>query len=70
MIEEIASIEKDIQLKQILNQRAIRDLLTAEQKKKYDMHILSRPKFRDGERPRWGNRPPRQLPPNPPDKEF
>jgi len=70
LIEEIANIDQDIQFKRIMNQKAVRDLLTPEQKKKFDMHLLSKPEFRSEERPRFHHRSPRQLPPEPPDKEF
>ncbi len=70
LIEEMANIEKDIQFKRIMNQKAVRDLLTAEQKKKYDIFLLSKPEFRSEERPRFHHRSPRQLPPEPPEREF
>ena len=38
----MADLHKEINMKRIMNQHAIRDLLTAEQRKKYDLFILSR----------------------------
>lgn len=70
LVEEIANVEKDIQFKHLMNQRAIRDLLTVEQKKKFDMHILSRPGFKYDDRHRFHQRFPRQFPPEPPKSEF
>lgn len=40
LIEQKAKIESEIELKQLLHQRAIRDLLTPEQQKKFDLHAL------------------------------
>lgn len=40
LIEQKAKIESEIELKQMLHQRAIRDLLTPEQQKKFDLHAL------------------------------
>lgn len=38
---EIRKLQEEIKLKHLMHQRAVRDLLTAEQKKKFDLHILS-----------------------------
>ncbi len=38
---EILKLQGEIKLKQLMHQRAVRDLLTDEQKKKFDLHILS-----------------------------
>lgn len=49
LTEQIASIGQQIQMMRILHQRAIRNILTPEQQKIYDFHILSASKFREGE---------------------
>ena len=38
---EISKLRSELQMKMVLHQRAVRDLLTPEQKKKFDGHILS-----------------------------
>ena len=40
LIDQKAKILSEIELKQLLNQRAVRDLLTPEQRKKFDLHAL------------------------------
>lgn len=40
LIDQKAKILSEIELKQLLNQRAIRDLLTPEQRKKFDLQVL------------------------------
>jgi Spy/CpxP family protein refolding chaperone len=42
LLDRISDLRQNIQYKRIMNQRAVRDLLTADQKKKFDLHILSR----------------------------
>jgi Spy/CpxP family protein refolding chaperone len=49
LTEQIASIGQQIHLKRILHQRAIRNILTPEQQKIYDFHLLSSGKFRENE---------------------
>jgi Spy/CpxP family protein refolding chaperone len=49
LTEQIASIGQQIQLKRILHQRAVRNILTPEQRKIYDFHILSSSRFRENE---------------------
>ncbi|RMI08900.1 MAG: periplasmic heavy metal sensor [Calditrichaeota bacterium] len=58
LLDKMASLRKEMALKRIRNQRAVRDMLTPEQRKKFDMFILSghgkrghRPGFRGGPRP-------------------
>ncbi len=65
--EQIASIGQQIQLKRILHQRAVRDILSPEQQKIYDLHLLSAGKFRGRERPRSPAGP---ESPRPPAKPF
>jgi hypothetical protein len=38
---EISKLRSELAMKMVLHQRAVRDLLTTEQKKKFDEHILS-----------------------------
>jgi Spy/CpxP family protein refolding chaperone len=40
LIDQKVKLLSEIELKQFLNQRAVRDLLTPEQRKKFDLHIL------------------------------
>jgi Spy/CpxP family protein refolding chaperone len=40
LIDQKAKILSEIELKQFLNQRAVRDLLTPEQRKKFDLQVL------------------------------
>lgn len=69
LTEDIASLQKDIHFKRIMNQKAIRDLLTAEQKKKFDLHLLSQREFRGEEGPGFQHRA-HHSPSVPPDKDF
>lgn len=57
LIEQKAKIQSEIELKQMLHQRAIRDLLTPEQQKQFDLHALRGGMGRHGISP---------LPPRPP----
>jgi Spy/CpxP family protein refolding chaperone len=41
MLQEIGKIQQKMKLMKLKNQRAVRDLLSADQQKKFDMHILS-----------------------------
>lgn len=68
---EITKLQEEIKLKQLMHQRAIRDLLTAEQKKKFDLHILSDKKVKGNVGARRGERPARikKLTPARPAKE-
>ena len=66
--EDIAKLQKEIQLKRIMNQRAIRNLLTTEQKKKFDLQLLSRRDFRDRNEPPFQRRSHRPQPAEPADK--
>ena len=69
LTEDIARLQQDLEFKRILHQRAIRDLLTAEQKKKFDLHLLSQQEFRSEERSGFQHRS-HHSPAGPPDKEF
>jgi Spy/CpxP family protein refolding chaperone len=51
--EDVARLQKEIQFKRIMNERAIRNLLTTEQKKKFDLQLLSRRDFRGREEHRF-----------------
>jgi Spy/CpxP family protein refolding chaperone len=42
LMDQMASLQKEIHMKRVTHQRAVRDILTEEQKKKFDLHILSR----------------------------
>ncbi len=44
--EQISQLHKQMQMKRVLHQRAVRDMLTAEQQKKFDLHLLSPEKKR------------------------
>jgi Spy/CpxP family protein refolding chaperone len=44
LMDQMSDIQKEIHLKRVIHQRAVRDILTEEQKKKFDLHILSRGK--------------------------
>lgn len=41
LASQIADIQKQIRMKRVLHQRAVRNLLTEEQKKKFDLHIIA-----------------------------
>jgi Spy/CpxP family protein refolding chaperone len=59
MVDQISDLQSQIHMKRLMNQRAVRSLLTEEQRKKFDLIFLSR---RPGDRHhgRWhGPRPPR-----------
>jgi Spy/CpxP family protein refolding chaperone len=58
LASQIADLQKQIRMKRILHQRAVRNLLTEEQKKKFDLHVISRGDHREG-RGRRTPRPPR-----------
>jgi len=63
LIDQKTKILADIELKQLLHERAIRDLLTPEQQKKFDLHAL-----KEGmERP---HRPPMFMRPHEPGVEV
>lgn len=61
LIEQKKKIQSEIELKQVLHQRAIRELLTPEQQKQFDLHELR------GGKARYGKFP---LPPRPPAPEV
>jgi Spy/CpxP family protein refolding chaperone len=42
IVSNLTELEEEIRVKRLLNQRDIRDLLTAEQKQKFDLFTLSR----------------------------
>jgi len=42
IMEQMSNLQKKIHMKRVTHQRAVRDILTEEQKKKFDLHILSR----------------------------
>ena len=50
ILGQMASLRTEMQKKRINHMRSVRNLLTAEQKKKFDMHILSDHKFVGGHR--------------------
>ena len=68
---EIVKLQGEIKLKQLMHQRAVRDLLTAEQKKKFDLHILSGKKVKGNVGAQRSARPARvkKLPSTQPAKE-
>ena len=47
LIDQMSELQKEIHLKRVIHQRAVRDLLTDEQKKKFDLHMMSRGEKRD-----------------------
>jgi Spy/CpxP family protein refolding chaperone len=51
LIDQKVKILSEIELKQFLNQRAIRDLLTPEQRKKFDLQVLKEGLGRPGKPP-------------------
>lgn len=55
--EQISNLQKEIKLKHLLNRRAVRDLLTPEQQKRFDVHLLSDKKGNWGERAGMHRRP-------------
>lgn len=63
LIEQKAKIESEIELKQVLHQRAIRDLLTPEQQKKFDLHALRGGMGRHGRPPLRPLAPGGEVPP-------
>lgn len=42
LIDQMSNLQKKIHMKRVFHQRAVRDILTEEQRKKFDLHILSR----------------------------
>ena len=42
LIDQMSNLQKEIHMKRVIHQRAVRDILTEEQRKKFDLHILSR----------------------------
>lgn len=42
LVDQMSSLQKEIHMKRLTHQRAVRDILNEEQKKKFDLHILSR----------------------------
>jgi Spy/CpxP family protein refolding chaperone len=42
IVDQISNLQTEMQMKRLMNQRAVRNLLTEEQKKKFDLHVLSR----------------------------
>lgn len=42
--EKVSQLHQQIQMKRILHRRQVRDILTPEQQKNYDLHLLSRGK--------------------------
>jgi Spy/CpxP family protein refolding chaperone len=56
LTEDIARLQKEIHFKRIMHQKAIRDMLTAEQKKKFDLHLLSQREPRGVEGPGFQHR--------------
>lgn len=58
LASQIADIQKQIRIKRVLHQRAVRNLLTEDQKKKFDLHIIAGGDRRMGREPR-APRPPR-----------
>ena len=59
LMDQMSDLQKEIHMKRALHQRAVRDVLTEEQKKKFDLHILSRGEKRGGfsRHARHGQRP-------------
>jgi Spy/CpxP family protein refolding chaperone len=55
-LDQIGALKKEMYKKRINHMRSVRNLLTDEQKKKFDMHILSSRGFTDG--PPMHNRQP------------
>jgi Spy/CpxP family protein refolding chaperone len=51
IITQQSDVKKEIQIKRALHQREVRNLLTPEQQKKFDLHLLSK-----GERGKKGGR--------------
>ncbi len=58
LASQIADIQKQIRMKRVLHQRAVRNLLTEDQKKKFDLHIIAGGDRRMEREPR-APRPPR-----------
>jgi len=48
LMDQMSDLQKEIHMKRVIHQRAVRDILTGEQKKKFDLHILSRGENRGG----------------------
>jgi len=42
LVDQMSDLQKEIRMKRVIHQRMVRDILTEEQKKKFDLHILSR----------------------------
>lgn len=61
LIEQKAKIQSEIDLKQLLHQRAIRDLLTPEQQRQFDLQVL-----KDGMGPHRHQHPPMPMRPQDP----
>lgn len=47
-LDQIEALKKEMHKKRINHMRSVRSLLTDEQKKKFDLHILSSREFKDG----------------------
>ena len=48
LLDQMAGLQKAIHMKRVTQQRAVRDILNDEQKKKFDLHILSPEDHRGG----------------------
>ena len=48
LIDQMSELQKEIHMKRVIHQRAVRDILTDEQKKKFDLHMMSRGEKRAG----------------------
>jgi Spy/CpxP family protein refolding chaperone len=60
LLDQVESLKTEMHKKRINHMRNVRNLLTDEQKKKFDMHVLSDRKFGDGP-PTHGMRPPEHM---------
>ena len=59
LLDQVSANQSQIQMKRLMNQRAVRNLLTEDQRKKFDLHFLSR-KSGDRHHKQWdAPRPPR-----------
>ena len=61
-LDQIEALKKEMYKKRIDHMRSVRNILTDEQKKKFDMHILSDHKFRDGPPMHHMQRPGKMMP--------
>ncbi len=66
-LDKISDLQKQIQLKKIKNRNKVRNLLTPEQKTKFDMHLLAKGHERMGEMHHPPMRPERPERPNRPE---